>query len=140
MCLITEQKEPFVAKEDITVYKTVEIDKGDKKGVYSSYYGGFYYEFGKLYQDEMEADNSFESYFGNIVIQVYGDYSLDKYTHVHRAFHSMIFERLAFSNRYLTIVECTIPKGSLYYEDKTGLIASNQIIINKIIDYDTNKS
>ncbi len=52
-----------------------------------------------------------------------------------QGFHSALskkrFKELAYCNS--SIYKCVIPKGSEYYENLSGLIVSNQIIIkNKI--------
>lgn len=148
MCLITEQKVAKIAEEDTIVYKEV-ILLGDEKCMSSIQ--GFEYEFDKLYTSVTLSPKSIiglrfaddftmhdprvaDYYFlDKIVIYDKGEIVTDNeccdYVVISKGFHAYTnFERDKDSN-----VKCIIPKGSEYFEDATGLIVSNRIIIKEII-------
>lgn len=145
MCLITEQKKPIKIRKDYTVYKLVEFL--NEKEIRSFYNYNFTWELNKLYQTEIKKSSilnacyfdlkSKECYQGKdgikyieVLIEKLRNEELYSYG---SGFHSAINKSRIKSNLY-HIAECTIPKGSLIYKDKTGLIVSNQIIINKILE------
>jgi len=147
MCLITEQKKAKIAEEDITVYKEVII--GDEKCM--SPIHGFEYKFNKLYTSATLRPKSIIGlrfaddfsihdirtgvyYFSDKKVNIAGgevviDNKCCDYVVISKGFHAYTnFERDKDIN-----VKCIIPKGSEYFEDATGLIVSNQIIIKEII-------
>ena len=130
MCLITNWKSPRMAKKDIVVFKNFDCEFED--GLLSPYLGHVYQRY-ELNITNMVADNKFNTYMGYAVLNAYPyctEYN-NTYTHIHEGFHA--FTNLDYSSIYrlgLT-TKCIIPKGSLYYKDKTGLIVSNQIIIGE---------
>jgi hypothetical protein len=128
MCLITEQKEPIVLKRKKTVYKVLTSDL-------RAPVQDFTYELNKLYKTDIIANDTFESWADNKAAKAYPDAEWGNYTNVHAGFHSLKTKKMCDSWMWAgnAKFECTIPAGSLYYEDKTGLCASNQIIINKIL-------
>jgi len=128
MCLITPFKEPKVAEEDMTVYKILTDNQ------HSSFYSPFYYNLGELYETKMEESEEW----------LYADETAQKSTRrpyndlicIGKGFHSCnTIERAEELKEGLIqkrhVFECTIPKGSMYYEDTSGLLVSNQIIVNK---------
>lgn len=144
MCLITRQKKAKIAKEDITCYKLVNSTSSTKKVCADNY--DFEYTLGKLYQTEMVVNNIPQCYADDLVAEYYKfkPYTMDRVTknliHVHEGFHSAIsIQRFKDADYYICFnricVECTIPKGSKYYKDGTGLLVSNKIIINKKVPY-----
>lgn len=147
MCLITKQKRVKRAKEDIVCYKIVQRCTSSKKQAVRA--DNFYFEYtlGKLYSTEMVADNIPNSYADNIVESHYKLLTgftriASKLTNVHEGFHSAVsIERFKIAgynihNYNRIYVKCIIPKRSLYYEDATGLLCSNQIIIQEEIKED----
>lgn len=146
MCLITEQKVAQIAKEDIIVYKNVIL--GDEKCM--SPIHGFKYKFNKLYTSATLRPKSiiglkFADDFSIYDLRVGSYYFLDKkvnvargeiiidnkccnYVVISKGFHSF---KTKYRSHYNVI--CIIPKGSEYFEDETGLIVSNKIIIKEII-------
>ena len=130
MCLITNWKSPRMAKKDIVVFKNFDCEFED--GLLSPYQGHVYQRY-ELNITNMVADNKFSTYMGYAVLNAYPDCTEynNPYTHVHEGFHA--YTNLDYSRRYSTglTTKCIIPKGSLYYKDKTGLIVSNQIIIGE---------
>jgi hypothetical protein len=137
MCLITTQSEPEILEEDLIVYKILDIMLRAKH-VY------FMYSIGKLYKTKIEETDDIKFYdmFARFHVIEIGpmeeDYDraglkvvIDKYNLkcYGPGFHS--FETIDRDNGIN--VECTIPKGSEVYRDGSGLLISNQIIINRKI-------
>ena len=123
MCLITSQQEPQIADKNITCYKVL------RKDMSSMLYSEFKWEFGKLHKTELEPYRSVMS----------GPFWIKKIT---KAFHSYKAYKDVRGGYFMSghpciIVECTIPKGAMFYEghhcDEEGY-ASNQLIINKVVD------
>ena len=135
MCLITEQKKPLKIRKDLIAYKIVT--KGSDNTFYPSFCGyDFTYKLGILHNQIITHDNDFESFHDRTAKCMYPDYKSHKYTHVHAGFHgAQTKERLSMHTMWdgEVIVKYIIPKGSLVFKDKTGLIVSNQIKIIKII-------
>ena len=117
MCLTTEHIKARVATEDIKCYKILQ------KGMKSYYHDDFQWEIGKLYNTSMnvltiitkEINKAFHSYRSLPDTQE---------IHIHVGLPSLV-------------VECTIPKGAMYFEGHHGYdtsgYASNQLIINRVI-------
>ena len=135
MCLITEQKRVKILKEDLTVYKIIY----DSPWGLQAYIKRFYYKIGVVYEQKLGVDNIPDSYYGEEVVNVYNlDSSLfgsEHLTHVHEGFHfttnpKRIKGHCSFSKK---VYECTVPKGSHVYFDKTGLGVSNQIKIVRVL-------
>ena len=140
MCLITEQKKAKIAKKDIKVYKEVEI----YSNIISSMVQGFQYIIGKKYSTELTPKPVSGLRIGidfkvqdEIVAMAYPQvfcaygYRIttnDNIKVISEGFHSFKTKARSYYNAI-----CIIPKGSEYFEDKTGLIVSNQIIIKEII-------
>ena len=137
MCLITEQKEPFIAEEDIICYKT---GYRNKKFLRRTYFVSlcimFRYRLNKIYKTDLELDTDIGNYWDGIVADHYGLNRVIETSNlisVIKGFHSFAtLDRIQGSQ--LCTVQCIIPKGSEYYADATGLLCSNQIIIKKILD------
>lgn len=117
MCLTAEHLKAHVATEDIKCYKILQKD------MKSYYYGDFQWEIGKLYETEMETINRNPQIIG-------------------QAFHSYcsypdVQEILIHTGMPSLMVECTIPKGAMYFEGYHGYdtsgYASNQLIVNRVI-------
>ena len=138
MCLITEQKEPFIAQKDIEIRKLCKVVNGEIYNYFSSWF--FKYELNTLYKTDMVANNIPENSFDSEVRIAYNlthksfEEEASKLTNIHEGFHSVLKDYE--SRNWLfkrTYAEGIVPKNSLYYLDKTGLIVSNQIILTKII-------
>ena len=143
MCLITEQKTPFIAKEDIKVYKLMESD------LYS-YFQYFKYEIGKLFETEIKestnkAWNSCCELDKNYLIKKYKCKFKELKFNTNLACFSEGFHSAKSLDVCKGILdefddeddcffyEATIPKGAEYYRDGVGFIISNKLIINKEI-------
>lgn len=151
MCLITDQKTPFIAEKDIIVYKAlIGNNDGTARSVYI-----FNHEYilEKLYKTTIKSSTSQYSSLDNEDSE-----KIDKAYNLRRSpyamsrrdavlngelmsytqgFHSALDKnRLRNEPNYssnVSIFECTIPEGSEYYTNPSGLVISNAIIINKPI-------
>lgn len=106
----------------------------------NSIYESHKYTLGKLYQTQIEetnywccADNVDSKWLDNNYPEWHRGKRTEELICIGPGYHACTTiertEKLASDPIY----ECTIPKGSEYYLDATGLIVSNQIIINKKI-------
>lgn len=139
MCLITDQQQPKIAEEDITVYKVLQ-------GMNSPYHSDFTYILGKLYKTDIQEDDSFWCFDAsdNVVLASYFgiDWKINrKLKCFGQGFHSALsISRLRESSIAYAwrayIYECIIPKGSKYYVNPSNLAISNQIIIKRKIEKD----
>lgn len=138
MCLvIPREKESFITKEDMTVFKILRIRDGL---LFAAYEDDFYYECDKLYSTTLEEVEDYmtfdyldqreaESYFHSSIRLL----PPTVYKSIGPGFHSALNQiRLApLCYDHYVIRECIIPKGSECYLGFTDLIVSNQIIIKK---------
>lgn len=139
MCLITPQQEPLIAEQDIVVFKQLS-HLTDETAV--SPFQCFTYILGDIYKTKIrEIDNDDYSCFDEInckyLNENYPNWNYEKHSelkYLGEGFHvAKQRERLTdFYNG--AIYECIIPKGSEYYEEPTGTIVSNQIIIKQRLD------
>lgn len=114
--------EPIIAKKPITCYKIL------RKNMHSIIYKSFEWEFGKLYETEMQFYES--SLFGIVPEKIAQAF------HSYKSYKDIRGACLLYSQPCI-IVECTIPKGATFYAGCHGGdegFASNQIIINKVVD------
>ena len=137
MCLIIpREKESFITKEDMTVFKVLRIKGGL---LFAAYVEDFFYEYNQLYSTTLETTTDYmtfddldqkaaESYFRSSISLL----PLTVYKSIGPGFHAALNkERLTHlvDNHYYVIHSCIIPKGSECYLGFTDLIVSNQIII-----------
>ena len=140
MCLITDRLDPIITTEDMVVYKLMKHIKTDYGIDVVTPYERFLYEINKLYKTEI-TETCDRCYFDNVA-GIYYEELLRKDCEIksfEEGFHSAkTIERLktneltsgiCFNN--IKIHKCIVPAGSIYYEDGTDLIVSNQIIITK---------
>lgn len=135
MCLITEQKVPLEAQEDMVVYKAVIIDKTKITSVYYD----FEWTLGKI-----ESALCFTRDFNNGIfadqkcIDAYEEIDNVNLVSISEGLHSATTRKRAiqvvkFYQKNCTLAQCTIPKGALYYKDVTGLIVSNQLRLDRLL-------
>lgn len=124
MCLVTRQIKPKVLKKDLIVFKAVHENNEE---VVSRYYR-FTWKKGVLEETEMKTLRCHfqcAEKFDDVVYQTYV-YKKGLFTEVSEGFHAF---KTKARYPYVTIREFLIPKGSLYFEDKSGLIVSNQMML-----------
>ena len=152
MCLITKQREAVVAAADIVVYKLFIRDS------LTTLHRNYTYESDGVHQTEftfsddlfVPLDYKVDDWLWETYPDLRPDWSAGAYhlsdaagcISVQQGFHSYgSTERAKYNktDQYLqdesnvVIRACIIPTGSLYYEDETGLLVSNQIIIKEIV-------
>lgn len=122
-----------VTETDIVSTKVLVLEENKLR----AYYRKYYYTIGELNQIDFPLETNFlgQIYKG---FHSYNSKSI-KYTealegifvfNVGKAEFITIFSK---GYNSLVVVECTIPKGSEYYENSIGEIVSNKLIINKIL-------
>lgn len=141
MCLITKQKKAIIIKDDMIVYKRVDIHGGNEALAPMQ---GFLYVVGENYNQELVPDHNFISCFSTDVYEYYKLNTFSKkdigklFTHIHNGFHFFknIKDVKLFCNDYTlgdATAKCIIPKGSSVFFDETGLGVSNSITIVELI-------
>jgi len=136
MCLITTQKKPKKARKDMLVYKAL---RECSETIASSVYECHKYILGELYTVQIQQDNDWTA--ADQDDQAWLTRNYPNWNHgtetelicIGAGYHASTTPKRIQKWFTEPIYECTIPKGSEYYEDATGLIVSNQIIINKKI-------
>ena len=128
MCLVTKQKKPLTAKENIPIVKLVKISKGVIRSAFET---SFIWEIDKAYKSNLVYDGVKDFYFDIIAWSKYC--GISKYIYVHQAFHSMSEKRFLYSAWMFKGAKGYIPKGALYFKDETGLYASDKLVLTKII-------
>jgi len=136
MCLITTQKKPLIAKKDITVYKLLDPN-------YKSPYTYYQYKPGKLVKAKIKDSHEwcgFDSIDQAWLDEHYPTWFESARDHkplkslkcIGSGLHSAATEDRLYGTKAKgeMIVKCTIPKGSEYYKDATGLRVSNQLIVH----------
>lgn len=131
MCLVVKNDtEILSAKEDITVYKTLRRNL-------KSLYHNHQYELNKLSPTRNIYFMKFSStrifYADSESASFYLDIKEKKVVSEGFHFYSSL-DRIGEILFDEVIVECTIPKGSKYVLDETGLGVASRIIINNIIN------
>lgn len=119
------QKEPKIAEKDITCYKII------RKNMTSLIYGGeITWDFGKVYKTTMKSTEVETRISEKIRIVKQGFHSYKSHEDVKEGYSQVV-------GIPCIIVECTIPKGALYYDGyhyKEDGFTSNQLIVNKVIN------
>lgn len=149
MCLITEQKEPFITDQDMIVYKVVRESAYDNL-VFPAFYPSrnFKYDADVLNVTKIESayEDSFISFFDNMVgLHLSKKYNLDPsdpgrledlakkgiINIIGQGYHFAIErKRLVVNDKTYNIERFIVPAGSDVYFDETGLGVSNQIIFS----------
>lgn len=139
MCLVVHRDtQKKIAEEDIIVYKELRYIY---ENVVSACYQDFEYVLNTFYKTEIkESEEQYHTCYDELddhtLSSTYENWTRNKdLVSYAQGFHSAMsqdrFKELSYYNS--SIYECVIPKGSEYYENLSGLVVSNQIIIkNKI--------
>lgn len=125
MCLLTKQKEPLIAEEDIIVYKVFHSDN-------RSLCIGFDYS---PYINKKFDDSELECIVENYDYIFIYDGFIHSYTGISFAlFYTYLLNKREKEDAKYVVRECKIPKGSKYYKSDTDSeMASKSIIIGDII-------
>lgn len=135
MCLITNQKEPFVADRDIVCYKALSESAG-------SIYRDFVYILGDTYETEILPAGMGYSHYAfdeedSKALKLYRYVNEDRlrkmselgYVSFGQGFHSAKKKTRIKLDYDEFLYKCIIPKGSQYYVNPSGLMVSNKIIV-----------
>lgn len=141
MCLITYKQEYKKANHDIIVYKALTENR-------DSPHQHFHYPIDELMTSELKSSGSDmmaadslvnqwitkqRNYYEALTTLMSVGEGLHAFTNVPRG-KEYIIDYLFGGDEGLLLFEAIIPKGSVYLEDETGLIVSNQLVVtNKII-------
>lgn len=96
MCLITDQEEPFIATEDMIVYKEMNINENENKIMIQSIYNHFIWNLNELYKTDIKLSSDFcvfDSYDNQCIIQKYPNFYNHKKSKVKsfgKGFHSAL--------------------------------------------------
>ena|SRR5688572_33434641 len=123
MCLVTTQKEPLIAEEDMEVFKVLGSN------MTAPYYSEFQYKMRIVYGTEMKRGDV--NYYDYHEESYFEDNKIDNVIAISEGFHSVrTEERIGYLSSNTYVYHAVIPKGSLYYESPTGLLVSNRIMIS----------
>lgn len=112
MCLLSKTEKPYIAKEDMVVYKvTIKVWK-----TYYSFFRDFPYNLNASYEETEEGEIKKGEEFYHI-----GKGWIHSYQNT---------EVLSFF-KCCNILKCIVPKGTLYYVGTDGDICSKRLIIVK---------
>lgn len=123
MCLWIENIIPKVADNDIVCYK---VCKRDTDGNYISLFKGYKYKVAKEYNNNIPISNN--AYFYRLFMDTSGLNFLCYDALGPNLFHSYKIKHCPGFNSPEVGLECIIPKGAYYWEDK-NCYGSSQIII-----------
>lgn len=140
MCLITEQKEPIILKEDLIVYKVLRPDL-ESPMQYFNYILGRFYEFGIMpSKNPMWPDSVASEYYGKDNIQTKSPYNtITKGLYAYgEGLHFITSKERAYVYTegiygQMVIVKCLIPAGAEVYYDKTGLGVTNKLKVIEVL-------
>lgn len=142
MCLITTQREPSIAVTDMVVYKAlVRVSPGLAQSPFVNHQ----YEVGVLYKTTIASSNRWTCFDGvdRDVLQTLPEYKgwqrgRAGIFYYGAGFHSMLELKRCTdyceSTSFLDAYKCTIPAGSEYYTNPSGLVVSNKIIVEGRVD------
>jgi hypothetical protein len=123
-----------IAEHDIKTRKVLMYDSARDR-LTAFYHDKFVYELGKLYKQEI---NEVECNPFIIIQEGFHSYNYERPI-TKSLTETTIYSILATYRTHIktlipTLVECTIPKGSVYYENDYNEIVSNCLIIDSIIE------
>ena len=142
MCLKTKKGEYFRAKEDITCYTVVYL-VGRKKWTGSFSYSNKEFEFDVVLKETTGKPKVVKSYNPfekekEVYVELNGGYFHSCFTKercetlLGRSKSKRKYYGLPARKENFAICQCTIPKGTVYYEDGySGEYASRKIIVHK---------
>lgn len=133
MCLIKKSKIPRIALKDITVYKSVDNQYGKLYTIITE----DLVELGKTYKGIFRKSEFNQDFLNprTLLSSLFSKYVTTGYIHSYISLKRSIAEW-----RYNTIVECIIPRGTLYFIGTNNEIASRKLKYVKIIDEDCNNT
>ena len=140
MCWEGKVSDRKIATRDIKTKKIVEFINGS----YCAYFRrNFRYELGKTYTAKIKPYKQEPSDTHCIIDTGLHSYAWDtKMTRITDGDIVVVcarecgirMGRFYFLRNHILVMECTIPKGTVYYENEDGEIVSEKLIINKQIE------
>ena len=143
MCWTGKIEDRKIATEDIKTKKIVDMFKGEYYGYYQEW---FEYELGKVYSTSispMKDGNDcvisvgFHSFAWDIEMKkLYGgDIKVKSNRPLGGETIFINHGKYGFTDktRKIVVMECTIPKGTVYFEDEVGEIVSEKLILEEEI-------
>lgn len=142
MCWLGNLEDKKIATEDIKTKKILDFFKG---GYYGYYQEWFNYELGKVYVEEIipkphslfsqkcVIEVGFHSYAWDFEMTLLcgGDIRVK----TPRGRETTFINHGKYGGDHkIVVVECTIPKGTVYYENRFGEIVSEKLIIEEEIE------
>jgi len=138
MCLVTPDKTLYIAEKDLVCYKSMNPIDGKPNRVNSNIQW-FSYEIGKLYKTSLRKDSDYCTYDSDASVALDNAGYTDSHrewrqnkeiTSIGQGFHSSKTKK-RIQEHGGVVYRCIIPKGSKYMKDLSGLLVSNQIIIQR---------
>ena len=134
MCLISKYRFPKRAKADITCYKVLEIGRNSEDT--QIYYTPFM-------DTPVHVPGILKAEGSSIRFGIFDSYEVGKgYIHAYHYEHTAKVSSSIYDFRNLNnvVVECTIPKGTKYHINESGIeICAKKMIINKIVHIHINE-
>lgn len=137
MCWKSNVAHEYMVNKPIKVFKILFSKSNDN--TYESLIQGFHYELNKLYKLEKEIEVSYNG-ISNIINEGFHSYSF-YYGIEKKAFGNNKLIGLVIPGQCidsyrpndLSIIECEIPKGAIYYLNGNGEYVSDQIILKRVV-------
>lgn len=141
MCLITEQEECFIAEDDIICYKVLLKDNNR----FNSIYFQFKWIVDKLNKTKLTKQKQnfanccfLDNESHDCYIELYS--KSDLLNSINEGFHAILklgrFGNMQYYPLGSVICKMSIPKGSEYFLDRSGLIVANQMIFIEEVQND----
>lgn len=131
MCWVSNKTPVLqIAEQNIKTYKILKQFKGYSK-VESPLYP-FVWEFNKEYFNPIGWSTRYFTFYE--ITEGFHSLKCKPYIKENRYCRRGSTECIMFTSDRRKIFECTIPKGSRYYENETGDIVSEKLIINKLCE------
>lgn len=130
MCLITYQRKPKITKKDIVVLK--EVYPTIYPEIYASMYMHFKWEKGVIKVQELSIDRvkmKCVYFYDNKAKDAYPINYHSLVTSISEGFHAIEDKNREIGKTKGIMKEFLIPKGSLVFRDKTGLIVSDHMML-----------
>lgn len=141
MCWLGDFEDKKIATEDIKTKKILDFFKGEYYGYYQEW---FNYKLGKEYVVEISPrkhsifdkkcviDAGFHSYAWDFEMTLLCGGDIRVKSHV--GGETTFTNHGGYGDHKIVVVECTIPKGTVYWENRVGEIVSEKLIIEDEIE------
>lgn len=140
MCWRGFKAEKKIAQKDFNVYKVLRSN--GKNSLLISPFRYFPYSLGKEYKAEIHVEDAIFPYEKDIINEGLHCYSehcmvrqLNGYIKVDNSSGRPLecYNVPSYPSYFLVVIKCTIPKGTVYYENGNGEIVTEKYILNKVV-------